>query len=295
MGGGPILTFSDHMSVISGRTMPIYRVPPERGKGTSAAQLSESIVANFWYICATGGRAGTSGCWLSVVGVAGGSRVHETFGAVRVPNGTAQQAVLSNDVAFDNEPDEFTQLLAAARVGDEDAFASIWRRFQPPLLRYMRVIAGGMAEDLTADTWLQVARKLFQFDGDEVAFRAWLYTIARNRHIDWRRQAAKRNESPAGLDFLACQPGAEDPAAALDTKISTDSALALIATLPPDQAEAVMLRAIAGLPVAVAAEIMTKPPGTVRVLCHRGLRRLESILQGNLPGKPGQLSRDEVV
>ena len=58
----------------------------------------------------------------------------------------------------------------------------------------------------------------------------------------------------------------------------TDRAVALIAELPPDQAEAVMLRIVAGMDVARVAEIMDRSPGSVRVLCHRGLRRLEQRL-----------------
>jgi RNA polymerase sigma-70 factor (ECF subfamily) len=187
-------------------------------------------------------------------------------------------------------PDEFALLLSAAKGGDEESFAAIWRRFQPGLLRYVRVMAGGEAEDLTSDTWLQVTRKLLEFEGDEIAFRAWLYTIVRNRHIDWRRRASRRNESSMEFEVLDRHAGVEDPVAVVETKMSTDSALALVATLPPDQAEAVMLRAVAGLPVAVAAEIMGRPPGTVRVLCHRGLRRLEQNLRAASAKDPNQSS-----
>ena len=55
---------------------------------------------------------------------------------------------------------------------------------------------------------------------------------------------------------------------------STRAALALVAELPPDQAEVVALRVLAGLEVAEVARIVGKRPGTVRVLAHRGLRRL---------------------
>jgi RNA polymerase sigma-70 factor (ECF subfamily) len=48
----------------------------------------------------------------------------------------------------------------------------------------------------------------------------------------------------------------------------------LIATLPADQAEAITLRVVAGLDVSRVATIMDKRPGAVRVLAHRGLRRL---------------------
>ena len=48
----------------------------------------------------------------------------------------------------------------------------------------------------------------------------------------------------------------------------------LVAELTPEQAEAVLLRVVGGLPVAEVARIMDRPAGSVRVLCHRALRRL---------------------
>jgi RNA polymerase sigma-70 factor, ECF subfamily len=175
--------------------------------------------------------------------------------------------------------EDFALLLGRAQKGNEEAFATLWRAFQPGLLRYLRVIAGEAADDLCADAWMQVIRKLSSFEGDEKAFRAWLYTIARHRHIDWRRQSARRRESLVELDMLDRHAAIDDTSAALETSMSTRSALNLIATLPPDQAEAVMLRTVAGLSVSVVAEIMGRPPGTVRVLCHRGLRRLARTLE----------------
>jgi RNA polymerase sigma-70 factor (ECF subfamily) len=59
---------------------------------------------------------------------------------------------------------------------------------------------------------------------------------------------------------------------------ATERAVALIAELPPDQAEAVMLRIVVGLDVARVADLMERSPGSIRVLCHRGLRRLEQRL-----------------
>jgi len=190
-------------------------------------------------------------------------------------------------------PDDFAQLLGRAKNGEEDAFASIWRTYQPGLLRYLRVIAGQAADDLAADTWLQVIRKVTSFEGDDKAFRAWLYTIARHRHIDWRRQAGRRKESLVEVEVLDRLAGDDDTSATFETAVSTQSAVALISTLPADQAEAVMLRTVSGLPVSVVAEIMGRPPGTVRVLCHRGLRRLASTLEGAVPDKASQAT--EVV
>ncbi|HTT87823.1 MAG TPA: RNA polymerase sigma factor [Acidimicrobiales bacterium] len=194
--------------------------------------------------------------------------------------------------------ESFANLLGRAQDGDEEAFAALWRSFQPGLVRYLRVIAGEAADDLCADTWMQVIRKLATFEGDDKAFRAWLYTIARHRHIDWRRQVARRKESLVEVEMLDRLPAAEETSALVEAAISTRSAVNLIATLPVDQAEAVMLRTVAGLSVSVVAGIMGRPPGTVRVLCHRGLRRLARTLEGALPEEgvlPGKPTSDAEV
>jgi RNA polymerase sigma-70 factor, ECF subfamily len=177
---------------------------------------------------------------------------------------------------------DFGDYLRAAKEGDGDAFASIWREFHPPLLRYLKVKAAPEAEDLAADTWHRVIRALPQFDGDEDHFRGWLYTSARNRLTDWYR-ASERRLSTVDRSVLVTMPATNYVDSEAEERSSTDDALALIAQLPPDQAEAVMLRVVAGLDVASVAQIMERTSGSVRVLCHRGLRRLELILEEGAP------------
>lgn len=168
---------------------------------------------------------------------------------------------------------EFGEALDATRSGDRDAFSVIWRALHPGLLRYLRGIAGEAAEDLAADTWLEVARRLDHFQGDEDGFRGWVFTIARHRHLDYCRRQARRPVASTMVDFVD-RPGGENVAEAVEAVFSTQDALDLIATLPPDQAEAVMLRIVGDLDVARVALIMGRAPGAVRVLTHRGLHRL---------------------
>jgi RNA polymerase sigma-70 factor (ECF subfamily) len=52
--------------------------------------------------------------------------------------------------------------------------------------------------------------------------------------------------------------------------------------LPPDQAEVVVLRAVAGLDVGHVAAIVGKRPGTVRVLAYRGLHKLRELVEPQL-------------
>jgi RNA polymerase sigma-70 factor (ECF subfamily) len=155
----------------------------------------------------------------------------------------------------------------------------LWRELQPPLLRYLRLIARPAAEDVASETWARVVRDLDRFEGGESDFRGWLFTIARHRAIDWRRREGRRPSDPHPTETFAGLSAPDDPAQVVLDGISTEAALAAIATLPRDQAEVVMLRAVAGLDVPRVAALLGKRPGAVRVLAHRGLRRLAATLE----------------
>jgi RNA polymerase sigma-70 factor (ECF subfamily) len=179
---------------------------------------------------------------------------------------------------------EFPEVLGAAARGDEDAFGRLWHDLQPRLLRYFSVVSRSAAEDLASETWLGVVGGLDRFEGNEAAFRAWVFTIARHQVLDWRRRAARR---PAvAVNGLVELAGSDDPAADALEGFSTRAAIAMLAALPGDQAEAIVLRVVAGLGVDRVAAIMGKRPGTVRVLTHRGLRRLAKEL-----GEDGRVRR----
>ena len=171
-------------------------------------------------------------------------------------------------------PEFPTVLKAAATYGDEEAFGRLWRDLQPRLLRYFMVAVPAAAEDLASETWLAVVRSLGRFQGSEPAFRAWIFTIARHELLDWRRRVARRPSEDVPITGLIDLAAPDDPAASAMEGFSTRAALTVVATLPADQAEAVVLRVVAGLDVERVAAIMDKRPGTVRVLTHRGLRRL---------------------
>jgi RNA polymerase sigma-70 factor (ECF subfamily) len=172
-----------------------------------------------------------------------------------------------------SQPPTFDALLSAAAHGDAEALGKLWHKLQPRLLRYFMVVAPAEAEDLAAETWLGVVRDIGRFQGSEAAFRAWVFTIARHELLEWRRRAALKAPEDVPATGLAEQATPDDPADAREG-FSTRAVLALVATLPKDQAEAIVLRVVAGLEVDRVAAIMGKRPGTVRVLTHLGLRRL---------------------
>jgi RNA polymerase sigma-70 factor, ECF subfamily len=174
--------------------------------------------------------------------------------------------------------EDFAVVLGAAQGGSEEAFSRLWRDTNPALLRYLRVVAPDAAEDVAAETWVNVIRGLTGFRGDEAAWRAWLFTTARRRAIDEGRRRSRRPEAPLHEVPMALFPSTADTADLVLEHISTESALGLLAGLPRLQAEVILLRVVAGLDTETVAELVGRSPGAVRVAAHRGLRRLAQIL-----------------
>jgi len=189
---------------------------------------------------------------------------------------TSMTSAPSADEARD---ERLVALLADARTGDHSAFAELYRETQPRLLRYAASLVGQDAEDVTAEAWLQIARDLPRFAGDLMGFRGWTATIVRNRSFDHLRSMARRPTTPLEEYFLD-RPSDLDTEGVAAENLTTAAALKLIATLPPDQAEAVLLRTVIGLDAPAAAAILGKRPGAVRVAAHRGLKALGRTLDG---------------
>lgn len=163
--------------------------------------------------------------------------------------------------------DDFATLLDAARAGGEWALTGLYREVNPPLARFLRAQLGDEADDVGSETWLSVARSLPSFEGDEDAFRAWVFTIAKRRVVDHLRA---RGRSPRPLDAApAPAPSAEDVALSGD-----EAARRIVACLPPEQAQIVLLRVVGGFSVDEVARIVGRRPGNVRVIQHRALKRL---------------------
>jgi RNA polymerase sigma-70 factor (ECF subfamily) len=173
---------------------------------------------------------------------------------------------------------ELDAALAAARTGDPAGFATVYREHQPSLLRYLRVLVGPEAEDVASETWLQATRDLHRFPGSADGLRPWLLTIARHRALDALRAQRRRpvdSYDPATLPEHIAQGDTE---ALTEESLATRRALALIATLPQDQAEAVLLRVVLGLDAPAAAAVLGKRAGAVRMATSRGLAKLAGLV-----------------
>ena len=165
-------------------------------------------------------------------------------------------------------------VIARAAAGDAEALGDLWRAHQHLLLRYFRGKGMSEPDDLASTVWVEVARGLPTFTGDTHEFRRWLFTIAARRRIDEIRRDRRRRHRDEVLRAER-QPGPA-PGADIDAEraAALDRAIELLRGLPPDQAEAVLLRVVADLSVTDVATVMHRSEGSVRVLTHRGLKRL---------------------
>jgi len=188
-----------------------------------------------------------------------------------------RSALVTDTPAATGRPPDLSPLVCAAQQGDDEAFRGLYRAVQPGLLRYLRALVGDDAEDVASETWLQVARDLRAFRGND-GFRAWVVAIGRNRALDHLRHRRRRPAESVPVDGLLELPGRGCTDEQAAESISTDSALALIRSLPRDQAEAVLLRVVVGLDAETAGKVLGKRAGAVRTASYRGLRRLAETL-----------------
>ncbi|PKQ20196.1 MAG: hypothetical protein CVT66_06335 [Actinobacteria bacterium HGW-Actinobacteria-6] len=170
----------------------------------------------------------------------------------------------------------FPQVLSAAAEGAEWAWARLYRTHAPHLLRFLASQGARDPEDLLAEVFIQIVRKLHTFTGEEGDFRAWAFRIARRRLIDaWRaeqrRPATTQEATDASHHSWHAPPADRD----IDQRTAVED---ILATLTVDQRAVLVLRHVHQFSVDETAAILDKTPGAVRVLQHRAVRSLRRTL-----------------
>jgi RNA polymerase sigma-70 factor (ECF subfamily) len=109
------------------------------------------------------------------------------------------------------------QLLAAARAGDEDAFARLVTRYRVQLHAHCYRMLGSVAdaEDALQETFLRAWRGLERFEGRS-SLRAWLYTIATNASL---RIIERRPKRVLPIDYAPAADPHGAPAEALTESV----------------------------------------------------------------------------
>ena len=171
--------------------------------------------------------------------------------------------------------ESFDQMLDAARVGAEAAWRALYRDVAPDLARYARASRVPDPEDVVGEVFLRAVRGLASFEGDERAFRTWLFTFARNRIIDEHRKILRRRTEPVPAEVLAEIAADDDVEAEAMRALAEERVRSVLAHLTPDQRDVLLLRILGGLTIEEVAAVVRKRPGAVKALQARGIAAIQ--------------------
>ncbi len=178
------------------------------------------------------------------------------------------------------EPSEgdFADLLESAQRGEAAGFDGLVSLVDRRLVGFSRARGADDPEGLANEVLVRACASIESFEGNVAQFRAWVFTIARNRLIDERRHFGRRVEAvPTSPEVLPneVEPETETGRGRLEQQ---EQVAELLEALTDDQREVVLLRIVAGLSVEETATAVGRRPGAVRALQHRALRQLRAEL-----------------
>jgi RNA polymerase sigma-70 factor (ECF subfamily) len=183
-------------------------------------------------------------------------------------------------------------IVAAARAGDEAAFATLVERHRRELRVHCYRMLGSLeeAEDLVQETFLRAWKKLGGFAGRST-FRAWLYRIATNACLDVLDGPRTCRVLPQHLgpssdpdtvpvartDIAWLQPYPDDAVIARET--IELAFLAAIQHLPPRQRAALIVRDVLDFPAKETADLLDTSVASV----NSALQRARATLREHMP------------
>jgi RNA polymerase sigma-70 factor, ECF subfamily len=199
-------------------------------------------------------------------------------------------------------------LVERAARGDQAAVGALYDHYVGPLYRFClaRVRSETDAEDLTEEIFLKVMRAIGGFewrplppprfpnegkaggktgkgssvDGREEdersPFRAWLFRIARNHVVSHYRSTSARPTAGEVPDWI--EDDRRGPQELAELALTVEEVFAAVQELPQAQREVILLRFGSGLSVAETAESLEKQQTNVKVLQHKGIKKLKEIL-----------------
>lgn len=180
-------------------------------------------------------------------------------------------------------------LLGRSQAGDERAFEALVKRYQSPLLKYIRRIL--QDEDQQDDVLQDVLFKLYlslPILQREIPLKPWLFRVAHNGCVNELRRLRRRpsvflselwddehNEFMLSNSFQDSQPLPEEIVEQLDLH---DVLQEVIDELPPKYRSIVHLRFFGELSFPEIGQKLSMHPSTAKTYCHRSLKRLRSTL-----------------
>ena len=167
-------------------------------------------------------------------------------------------------------------LVIKARLGDKQAFASIYNKYVSKLYRfaYYKTSSKELAEDIVSQTFLKAWERVV-VGGQIRSLQALLYKITRNLIIDYYRS---KQSTEVSLEYDLGEK--DEPRQELHANIDQDLIKQAVSSIEnSDHKEIIILRYIEDLSIREIAKILDKSPGNVRIVCHRAITELKERLK----------------
>jgi RNA polymerase sigma factor (sigma-70 family) len=182
----------------------------------------------------------------------------------------------------DNAAADDRDLVAGVRAGDDAAFEELYRRYRPRIAAFVRRMVRDEArtEDVTQEAFLSALRRMRATDCD-IAFKPWIYEIARNASIDVHRRTSRAHEVSIDQDGGLCPSdrcrleGPAGPDAALIAKERLDHLRGAFDELSDVHSQVLVMRELEGLSYREIAERLDLSRSSVESALFRARRRLE--------------------
>lgn len=158
-------------------------------------------------------------------------------------------------------------LVVRCQLGERPAFDELIARWQQPLWRYARQLAGNdaAADDAVQDVWLRVLRGIARLR-DGAKLRSWLFGIAHRVLMDRLRDQFRRPVLSDGDVDIEDQPVDDS---ALNLEIELAALREGLARLPPLEGEVLTLFYLQELSLDEVSQVLGIPVGTVKSRLHR--------------------------
>ena len=159
----------------------------------------------------------------------------------------------------------------------DDDFERLYEAEAQGLFAFLAYRTGDrvLAEDLLADAFERALRARGRFDRRRGSEKTWLYAIALNVLRDHARRAAAEGRA---LDRAGAGGGDPEADPRVEGLGDRDALRRALATLAPEEREAVALRFGADLTVPEMARVLGEPLTTVEGRVYRALRKLRDRL-----------------
>ncbi|MBV1788165.1 sigma-70 family RNA polymerase sigma factor [Marinobacterium sp. D7] len=174
---------------------------------------------------------------------------------------------------------DWSQLLARmAETGDRALFVQIFRHYGPLLKSYMLRLGvlDSVVEELVQESMLTIWRKAKTFNPERAEAGAWIYTLARNKAIDWMRKQKYPTYSLEGHEEEP-QEGETEPG---ELHLIRHKMKTALNELPPEQAQVIYMSYYEGRAHSEIAAKLGIPLGSVKARIRLASAKLRNFWEG---------------